>query len=76
MELLTENNVNPYNYTSYDYKAYSKGRAYYYQKRVSLESFDSYSATCLVEGVRVNSRPNCVSATDRTRQMQTQKPMR
>lgn len=51
MELLTEENVNPYRYYNYDYKAFNKGRTYYYQNRVSLESFDEYSASCLVEGI-------------------------
>jgi non-specific serine/threonine protein kinase len=50
MALLTPDNLYPYNLTYYDHNAYTRGRAYYNDGRVSIVTFDGQSATCRVRG--------------------------
>jgi len=50
MPLLTQDNLVPYNLTYYDHNAYTRGRAYYNEGRVSIVTFDGQSATCRVRG--------------------------
>ena len=54
MPLLTLENLNPYTFSYYDNTAYTRGRAYYNEGRVSIISFDGQTATCRVRGQQGN----------------------